>query len=232
MRPTHSRFTRMAALLLAAAIVCSACASSVVQIRPPYAQKLRPGDGVKVTTKKGTLFSGRVLYLDSNVLILRTPRQTITEKPVKTARFGQSIPWETIGTLRVAGTLDSQKKLISNEEIRINRRTNLRQKLMANVGLLGLATSFLIGASIQEHIAPADPDNLVGNHGHARFSFWSTVLLGTAASVGIGYKVGDILDNRQAIDRIERFRVEARQKGTETALGPGEETVFGRPLAR
>ena len=178
------------------------------------------------------LHSGRVVYLDAKVVVLRTPRQTITNSPVKSAKFGTSIPWETVKSIRVAGTLDSQNKLISNEEIRINRRTNLRQKMMANMGLLGLATSFLIGSAIQESMAPADPANLTGNHGRARFSFWTTVLAGTAASIGAGYRMGKLLDNKYSVNRIERARADLRRKQVETASIPEHEGVYGRPIAK
>jgi len=228
----HSRPWRITALMLAAVFLFSACASSVVQIREPFKAKLRPGDGVKILGKNGTLYSGRITYLDDRVVILRTPKQTVTNSPVKVAKFGTSIPWETIKSIKVAGTLDSQRKLISNEEIRVNRRTNLRRKLMANVGLLGLATSFLVGSAIQEQIAPADPQNLTGNHGKARFSFWSTVLAGTAASVAGGYKLGQFLDNQKAVERIERFRAEARMNEQNKTKEVTERRVSGTPLVQ
>lgn len=224
--------SRAVAALLAVAMICSACAPSIVQIKPPYHGKLRPGDGVKVLDKSGVLHSGRIVYLDNDVIVLRTPKQTISNNPVKEAKFGVSMRWDTIKAVKVAGTLDSQRKLISNEEIRVNRRTNLRQKLMANVGVLGLAASFLIGSAIQDRMAPADPANLTGNHGKARFTFWATTLLGTAASVGVGYKVGSMLDDRRAIDRIERARAELRRKAMETASRANTESVYGTPVSQ
>ena len=226
-----SRFIRIIVSTLAVSITLSACAPSVVQIKPPFQKKLRPGDGVKITDRSGTLHSGRIVYLDNKVLVIRTPRQTLSDKPVKSVKFGTSIPWETIAKVRVAGTLDSQRKLISNEEIRINRRTNLRRKLAANVGLLGLATSFLIGSAIQESIAPADPANHTGNHGRARFAFWSTVLAGTAASAYVGYRLGWFIDTQGAIERIERSRATSSAVELKTAsFKRQEQEVFGSPI--
>ncbi len=215
---------------LVAALIVSSCAPSIVQIREPYFQKLRPGDGVKIRVKSGTLHAGRVVYLDQKVVVIRTPRQRITDNPVRASRFGTTIPWETIHSLKVAGTLDSRRKLISNEEIRINRKTNLREKLMVNAGLLGLATSFLIGAAIQEHMAPADPNNLTGNHGRARFTFWSVMLGGTAASVVAGRQIGSYLDDRRAIGWIERSRALLRAQRDSLNL-TNEATPYGTPLA-
>ncbi len=212
MRHEHPHLIGLTPLLMAALLFGTACAPSVVQIRAPYHQKLRPGDGVKIMVKDGTIFSGRVTYVDQAVIVVRTPKQTIQRHPVQSARFGTSIPWETVHRVRVAGTLDKDGALVSNEEIRVNRKSQLNQKMMLNIGLLGAAASFLIGAAVQDNIAPADPNNLVGNHGKARLSFWSILLAGSAASLYGGYKAGDQMDQSRAVDRIERFRARLREE--------------------
>lgn len=153
-----------------------------------------------------------MVYLDQKVIVIRTPKQRIANNPVQVAQFGTTIPWETIHSLKVAGTLDSQRKLISNEEIRVNRKTNLKDKLKVNSGLLGLAAGFLIGSAVQDRMAPADPANLTGNHGRARFAFWTILLGGGAAGVGLGHEVGGRLDIQKAIKRIEHDRALSRVK--------------------
>ena len=195
------------ALLLCVLLASSGCSRlSVVQIRPPYPEKVHPGDGVKITTEDGTRYSGRVVYVDRAAVVIRTPRQTITKNPVISARYGTTIPWEKVRSIRVAGTLDSRGKLISNEEIRINRRTNLYRKLPINIGLLGLAASFLIAAHVQDNISPTSADAPLGRHSRGRMAFWTIWVGGTLGSVFLGHQVGAHLDRRRAIDRIERDR--------------------------
>ena len=217
------------ALALALTLITASCASSVVQIRPPYYEKLRAGDGVKIREKDGTLHAGRVGYLDKKLIVIRTSKQKIANNPVKVTQFGTSIHWETIHSLKVSGTLDSQRKLISNEEMRVHRKTNLKDKLKVNSGLLGLAAGFLIGSAVQDRMAPADPANLTGNHRRARFAFWTVLLGGTAAGVGIGHEVGSILDSQKAINRIERSRAQLRAQQDSTSRNT-QKGPLGRPL--
>lgn len=198
---------RALALGLGLMMALSGCGfGSVVQIKPPYPNKLRPGDGVKITVADGTIHSGRVVYVDRSVVVIRTPRQTRLEHPVKSARFGTTIKWEDVRRVKVAGTLDSKGKLVSNEEIRINRRTNHRLKMVANLGLLGSALSFLGGVQIQDSISPASTDLSTHRHGRARFAFWSTWVGGSLASALAGYLWGKQMDRQRAIGRIERQR--------------------------
>ncbi len=85
--PEPSALSRGLALFLCLAITLAGCGHSVIQVRPPYHQKLRIGDGVKITVGDGTLHAGRVVYVDKSIIVIRTPRQTITNHPVKSARW-------------------------------------------------------------------------------------------------------------------------------------------------
>ena len=207
-------------LALCALLILSACAREVVQIKPPYDKKVRVGDGIKATTTDGTIHSGRVVYVDRNAVVIRTPRQTLEEHPVKASKFGTTIPWKDVRWIKIAGTLDSQGKLISNEEIRVNRRTKKNRNLLINVGLLGVAASFATAVYVQDRISPASADLSRHNHGKARIAFWSTWVGGAVASAVLGYRLGDHLDRRRAIARIERLRAELRDALTEAALAP------------
>jgi hypothetical protein len=199
------------ALVLSALMGLQACAHrSVVQVKPPYPRKVRPGDGVKITMLNGTLYSGRVVYVDKVVTVIRTPEQVSTEKPVKSVRFGTTIRWDEVKTVKVAGTLDSQGQLISNEEVRVNRRTNSGLKMVFNVGLLGSFVSFLAATAIQDAISPASTDLTDDNHDTARFWFWTSWGIGTAASAYLGHQYGQYVDWRRSVDRIERQRAAAR----------------------
>ena len=192
-------------------VILGGCGTSSVQLRAPYYEKIRTGDGVKVTTEDGVIHSGRVVYLDRNVVVIRTPKQIIVENPVQTSKFGTTIPWETVKVVKVAGILDSQKKLISNEEIRINKRTNKRKIMGINMGLLGATISFLAGVRIQDQVSPASTDLTTDNHGRARIAFWTTFVGGTIASVLGGYKMGDQIDRHNSVARIERLRANLRR---------------------
>ena len=199
------------ALVLSALIGIQACAHrSVVQVKPPYQQKVRPGDGVKITMMNGTRYAGRVVYVDKSVAVIRTPAQTSEDNPVKSVKLGTTIRWEEVKTVKVAGTLDSQGKLISNEEIRVSRRTNSRLKMVFNVGLLGSFVSFLAATAIQDAVSPASTDPSKDSHGKARFWFWTTWGAGTAASAYLGQQYGRYIDWRRSVDRIERRRASAR----------------------
>lgn len=199
------------AIALAGLIGLQACAHrSIVQVRPPYEQKVSPGDGVKITMRNGTRYAGRVVYADRSVVVIRTPEQVERQKPVKSVKFGETIRWEDVRAVRVAGTLDSQGKLISNEEIRVNRRTNHRRNMVINLGLLGSAVSFLAATAIQDGISPASADVTQDDHGRGRLWFWTTWAAGTAASALLGRQYGHYLDWRASVARIERQRAVLR----------------------
>jgi hypothetical protein len=197
-------------VLLAMALSLVSCTSFVV-ISPPYPAKLRVGDGVKLLMKDGTVYSGRTIYLDQVTIVIRTPKQTKTQRPVEVARFGTTIPWSEVVNVKVSGTLDSQKKLISNEEIRINHRSNHRRHMLTNIGLLGTTISFLGATFMQDQIAPIKLTGNNSGHTKGRIAFWSTFVLGSTASAILGYKTGQYLDRQVAITRIERFRQQLRQ---------------------
>ncbi len=193
------------AYILASILIFSGCAQNVI-ILPPYDQKLRVGDGVKLTVEDGTLHTGRIVYLDRASVVIRTPKQVISENPVRSVRFGTSIPWNEIRKIQVTGVLDSRKKLISNEEIRIKRRTNYRRNYAINFGLLGVATSFLFATRIQANISPTTADLSKHSPGKARLGFWSTWITGTVATAISAYMAGKKLDRMNTIHRIERER--------------------------
>ncbi len=201
--PLFKAITCTLCLLLA----FSGCAyNTVVQIKAPYAPKVRPGDGVKINTKDGTLHSGRVVYVDRSIVVIRTPKQTDVKHPVESARFGTTVRWDEVETVKVAGTLDSRGALISNEEIRVNRRTSQNRKLFVNIGLLGMTASFLAAVKFQDSISPASTDASFDSHGKGRAAFWSTFIGGTLASALVGYALGVRMDRKVAIQRIERQR--------------------------
>jgi len=194
------------ALCLCLAFCLSSCANTVVQIRPPYPRKIHPGDGVKITKKDGTIHSGRVTYVDRAIVVLRTPRQTISDNPVKKAKYASTILWSDVHYIKVAGTLDSEGQFISNEEIRVNRRTSQYRKLPVNIGLLGTVAGFLAGIQFQDSISPPSTDPTFSRHSKARMAFWATWIGGTLASILIGYRLGVHMDRRVAIARIEHQR--------------------------
>ena len=205
-----SKFTIFICALLVFTVPLVSCTSYVV-IAPPYPTKLRIGDGVKILMKDGTIYSGRTVYLDQGSIVLRTPKQTKTQRPVEVARFGTTIPWQDVVTVKVSGTLDSQKKLISNEEIRINHRSHHRRNMLTNMGILGTTISFLGATFVQDRVAPISLTGSNTGHTKGRIAFWSTFILGSATSVMLGYKTGQYLDRQVAITRIERFRAQLRQ---------------------
>ena len=206
----QSPIVRGIALCLCLAFLLSGCASTVVQIRPPYPKKVRPGDGVKITMKNGITHSGRVTYVDRAIVVLRTPRQTISDNPVKKAKYASTILWSDVNYIKVAGTLDSEGQFISNEEIRVNRRTSLYRKLPVNIGLLGTVVSFLAGLQFQDSISPPSTDPAFSRHNRARMAFWATWIGGSMASLLIGYRLGVHMDRKVTIARIEHKRREFR----------------------
>ncbi len=215
-------------LFLCASLILASCAPSVVQIRPPYPDKVRPGDGVKVSLKSGKEVSGRVTYVDGSVMVVRTPKQTVSETPVKETRFGTTITWPEVTAIKVAGTLDSTSRLISNEEIRINHRTNHRRNFTVNLGLLGSAAAFLIASSLQDQVAsPFDPSK---DHARGRATFWTTWLLGSTAAATGGYYLGRQIDRSKAIQRIERLRAQLRRSTQDSMRASYSKSVFGTPL--
>lgn len=197
-------------ILLIFTLPLVSCTSHVV-IAPPYPTKLRIGDGVKLLMKDGTVYAGRTVYLDQASIVIRTPKQTKTQSPVEVARFGTTISWKDVVNVKVSGTLDSQKKLISNEEIRINHRSNHRRNMLTNIGLLGTTISFLGASFLQDKVAPISLTGSNSGHTKGRIAFWSTFVLGSTASLLFGYKTGQYLDRQVAITRIERFRAQLRQ---------------------
>jgi hypothetical protein len=207
--PRQSAAVRGTAVFLCLCLLVSGCASSIVQIREPYDTKVRPGDGVKLTLKSGVLLTGRVTYADPSIVVIQTPRQITRKHPVKEAQFGSTIPWSEVEAVKVAGTLDSQRRLISNEEIRVNHRTNHRRNLAVNVGLVGLVGSFLLATALQDAIWPLPPES--GNPDLGRFAFWSAFALGTGAAAYGGYQAGSLVDRKIAIARIERQRSLSRE---------------------
>jgi hypothetical protein len=218
----HTPLSKGISIALCLILFASGCGTAVVQIRAPFHPKLRNGDGVKITTSDGIIHSGRIVYIDNSVIVIKTPKQVIVEKPVKTSKFGTTIPWESVKQVKVAGTLDGNKKLISNEEIRINRRTNSRRNMGINIGLLGMAVSFLAGVRIQDSVSPASIDPTIDSHGRARIAFWTTFIGGTVASILTGYKIGERMDRQRSIDRIERFRVNLRKAQGDTLARPDQ----------
>jgi hypothetical protein len=204
----HSHFFKTISLSLAIMLILSSCTSQVV-LAPPYSDKLRIGDGVKLVVKDGTIHSGRIVYVDRASVVIRTPKQKNSERPVEVAQFGTTIPWAEVVRVRVTGTLDSQQKLISNEEIRINVRTNNRRNYAINVGLLGMGISFLGGAYIQDRLSPLSSPTR-SDHQKGRAVFWTTLIGGSVASLFLGYKFGQHYDHQLAIDRIDRLREKVR----------------------
>jgi hypothetical protein len=159
----------------------------------------------------GTIYSGRVTYLDLGSVVIRTPKQTKTKRPVEVAKFGITVPWKDVVGVKVSGTLDSQGKLISNEEIRVNRRTNHSRNMLTNIGLLGLSLSFLGAAYVQDKVTPTSLTGVNSGHIKGRIAFWSTFSLGAAGSAALGLKMGQRMDRGVAITRIERFREQLRK---------------------
>lgn len=186
------------------------CTSYVV-IGKPYTNKLRIGDGIKLILKDGTVYSGRVTYTDVVSVVIRTPKQIKSQSPVEVARFGTTIPWAEVVGVKVSGTLDSQGKLISNEEIRVNHRTNNRRNMLTNVGILGVSLSFLGATLIQDKVSPTNLNGGNESHLKGRVAFWSTFALGSVVSFVAGYKSGQYIDRQAAITRIERLREQLRK---------------------
>lgn len=230
--PHRCRITRSFALLLAVALLSMSCAQSIVAIRPPYTGKLRVGDGVKVTDTSGVIHTGRVVFLDRSVIVVRTPKQVITEKPVVEARFATTIRWDDVRKITVAGVLDSEGQLISNEEIRVNLRTNDRRNYAVNIGMLGSAVSFLGAAAIQGAISPADTDLSSDSHGAGRVGFWSAWAAGTALSGYLGWRLGDRQDRRRSIARIERDRQQQLAASRLDSLQTEAQRRSGRPAGQ
>lgn len=208
---TSSKFFFFTCLLLIVVLPMVSCTSYVV-ISQPYSSKLRVGDGVKLVMKDGTVYSGRTIYLDQSSIVIRTPKQTKAKSPVEVARFGTTIPWKDVFQVKVSGTLDHKNKLISNEEIRVNHRSNHRRNMLTNIGLLGVSLSFLGGALIQDQIAPTNLTGSSSGHTKGRIAFWSTFILGSAATAFLGYKVGQQMDRQVAITRIERSRLQFQEQ--------------------
>ena len=107
--------------------------------------------------------------------------------------------------------MDSQRKFISSEEIRVNARTKHKRNYLINVGLLGLGLSFLAATWTQDRISPANTDLSIHHPTSARFAFWTILAGGTTGLALLGYSGGAFLDRRLAIERIERQRANNRQ---------------------
>lgn len=209
MSPNNRPFG-LTAVMLILILPFISCTSFVV-IGPPYQTKLRVGDGVKLTLKDGTLYSGRITYVDQVSIVIRTPKQTKSQSPVEVAQFGTTIPWSEVNRVKVSGTLDSQGKLISNEEIRVNYRSNYRRNMVTNIGLVGVTLSFLGAAIAQDQVSPTNFGGNNESHLKGRIVFWSSFILGSVASLALGYETGSYLDRQVAITRIERFRHQLRE---------------------
>ena len=201
MRRLHPLNTPLV-LLLAAAL--SGCAS-LVQIRPPYEQKLRIGDYVDVTVE-GKSLHGSVAYLDAKGLVIKTGKVMHQYQPVKSYTFTTQLSWAEVRRIRVGGILDRRGKLISDEEIKVNRRTGYRRMLPFNLGLLGFAASFGLGVAIQDRYFPPLGEKPISSLNRGRGMFWMTWMGGTLLSTTGGYFVGRILDRRHAIQRVEKIR--------------------------
>ncbi len=190
--------------LLAAALSVSGCASQV-QIRPPYEQKVRIGDNVDVTVGNKT-FHGSVVYLDASGLVMKTGKEVHQYEPVKMYTFTTQLSWAEIQRIRVSGILDRRGKLISEEEIRVNRRTSYRRMLPFNLGLLGCAVSFGLGVAIQDRYFPPLGQKPISKLNEGRAVFRLTWMGGTLLSTAGSYLAGRILDRRHAIQRVEKIR--------------------------
>lgn len=192
------------ALLLALLMTVSGCAS-VVQVRPPYDKKVRIGDVVHVTVGDKILH-GRVVYVDSDGLVIKTGKTVQQQHPVKAYTFTTQVAWGDVQRLRVNGVLDRRGKLIGEEEIKVNRRTGYRGSLMFNAGLLGFAASFGLGVLIQDRYFPPLGQKPISKLNDGRVAFWLTWIGGTGLSTFGGYTVGRIFDRQRAIDRVEQIR--------------------------
>ena len=221
-----SKLITYTSLLLIFLLPTISCTSFVV-IAPPYPTKLRVGDGVKLIMKDGTVYSGRTVYLDQASIVIRTPKQTKAQSPVEVAKFGTTVPWKDVVHVKVSGTLDHQGKLISNEEIRVNHRSHHRRNMLINVGLLGTTLSFLGAALVQDRVSPTNLTGSSPSHTKGRLAFWSTFILGSAASAFLGFEAGQHMDRQVAITRIERFREQLRQiaKASQDSLQQTQESV-------
>ena len=215
-------------VLLSVCILLTSCGPSIVQIKPPYPSKIRPGDGVKIVLKSCKKVSGRATYVDATVIVIRTPEQRVAENPVKEAQLGTTVAWLEVETVKVAGTLDSTHRLISNEEIRINHRSNHKRNFAVNVGLLGTAAAFLIASGFQDRVSsPFDPKQ---DHVRGRTTFWVTWLTGSMAAATGGYYFGRHLDRGKAIQRIERLRAGLRRSYQDSMQAGRAQSIYGSPI--
>ena len=192
------------ALLLAACLGPIGCAS-VVQIRPPYEKKVRIGDVVHATVED-KIIHGSVVYADRKGLVIKTGKTVKQEHPVKAYSFTTQINWSEIQNLQVDGILDPQGKLISEEEIKVNKRTNFRKSLMLNTAIIGFGASFGLGVLIQDQVYPPLGGKPISKLNDGRGAFWMTWIAGTLISTLGGYAVGGHIDRQRAIDRVVQMR--------------------------
>lgn len=192
------------ALLLAVILAASGCAS-VVQVRPPYERKIRIGDQVHVTVGE-KLLHGRVVYVDNRGLVIRTGKVVHQKHPVEAYTYTTQVAWSDVQRLQVNGILDRRGRLIGEEEIRVNRRTGYRKSLMLNVGLLGFAASFGLGVVIQDRYFPPMGKKPISRLNDGRLAFWLTWMGGTILGATGGYVIGNLVDRRRAIERVELIR--------------------------
>lgn len=202
------------ALFLVASLCLPGCAS-LVQLHPPYDQKIRIGDHVDVTTGD-KMYRGSVVYLDTEGLVIKTGKLVQQHSPVKTYTFTTQVSWSEVRRVRVRGILDRRGKLISDEEIKVNRRTTFRRALPFNIGILGCAASFGLGVFLQDRIFPPLGQKPLSSLNRGRAAFWLTWTGGTLFSTTGAYVVGRVLDRHRAILRVEKVR---------TAEGPSYSRV-------
>ncbi|MSS73217.1 MAG: hypothetical protein EXS64_17275 [Candidatus Latescibacteria bacterium] len=191
-------------LLLAVLLAASGCAS-VVQVRPPYEQKVRIGDQVHVTVGDKILH-GRVVYVDRLGLVIRTGKTVQQQHPVEAYTYTTQLIWGDVKRLQVNGVLDRRGKLIGEEEIRVNTRTGFRKSLMLNVGILGFAASFGLGVLIQDRYFPPLGQKPISRLNVGRLAFWTTWMGGTVLSATGGYVIGNLIDRRRSAERVELIR--------------------------
>jgi hypothetical protein len=215
MRPFHP-LRGPIALLLSALLILTGC-TSMVQLRPPYDQKLRIGDRVHITSGDAVIH-GQIVYLDANGVVLRRDKVVSQLHPVTAYQYTAQLSWAEVEKLRVDGILDRRGRLIGEEEIKVNRRTVFRRSLPWNMGLVGFAASFGLGVFLQDRIFPPLGQKPLSRMNQGRLAFWGTWVGGTLASGFGGYRLGRYADRRRAIERVEKIR--AKEEAARVPANP------------
>ena len=189
-------FGRAAGMVLLACLV-SGCGASLLQFGPESAARLDLGEEIVLARTDGSWSRGRIAYRDTEGVVLRTRRRSVQSGPVQLDRFTVRVAWSDIQSVRVRGVIDGYGGVISEQKIAGSMDSEDRWNWSLNLGLLGSAAGFVLGAKIYDS---------VGREEASIAPFWPIWAGGTAVGGLGGYAIGRMLDRSWAIKELRGRR--------------------------